>query len=223
MSELYPDVVVTAGGTRESIDDVRYITNFSTGEFGHALAGQFAQLGHRVLLLAPDEVIQRFGTVKGVTHRPFTSAESLRSELLSVESAKLVFQAAAVSDYAPVLTSGKISSDNDELVLTLKRVPKILPQLRGHFGLKTVIVGFKLLSGVTEDELVGAGVAQIVHNRTDYCIANDLQKISAPSDASNRTIHFVHNDGSYETTIGSTDKVAQFISQKIDVNKRVIV
>lgn len=210
-----PDVVVTAGGTREHIDDVRYLGNFSGGKLGHALAGAYAELGHRVLLLAPNCVPERHGEIDGVEHRPYTSAASLRAELLAVPAARLVLHGAAVSDYTPEKVEGKLSSDEDELVIRCRRTPKILPELRGHFGDGAQLVGFKLLSNVAETELIGVATRQIAACRTDACIANDLQELQETG----RRLHIVAPDGTYQTVEGDTSAVAAQIAGALPVER----
>jgi phosphopantothenoylcysteine synthetase/decarboxylase len=205
------EVIITAGGTREQIDDVRYIGNFSGGRLGHSLATQYAKLGHQVLLLAPTNVIDRFGLPDGAEYESFTSAESLRDRLLAQTSARLVLHAAAVADYMPERTYGKLSSDSDELVLRLKRTPKILPNLRSHFGDTTMIVGFKLLSNVNRSVLMAAAVQQIQASGTNLCVANDLQLIGEE-----REIHIVRPDGDYDTIRGTTENVAHSMYQSLE-------
>jgi phosphopantothenoylcysteine decarboxylase/phosphopantothenate--cysteine ligase len=173
------DVVVTAGGTREKIDDVRYIGNFSSGRLGHSLAEQYGRIGCRVLLLSPKSTVERFGEIDGVQHAAFESALDLQNLLRQVKSAKLVLHSAAVSDYTPKRVQGKISSNQEDLTIKLKRNPKILAGLRDHFGPSTTLVGFKLLSGSSEEDLIAAARAQIETNSTDFCIANDLQEVCA--------------------------------------------
>lgn len=207
-----PDVVITSGGTQERIDDVRYIGNFSGGRLGRAMAESYAQLGHQVLLLAPNSVAERFGIPDGVEHRSFSSAQSLEEAIHEIPEAKLVLQAAAVSDYTPERCEGKISSDQEELVIRLKRNPKILKGLRQHFGEQTQIVGFKLLSSVSENELIDVAQTQISNCQTDACIANDLQDIKET-----RKIHIVKPDGSYQTISGDTEEVAFQISTALPV------
>ena len=206
---------------------MRYIGNFSTGQLGAALAERYVALGHSVVLLAPQSVagwcpnlFDPFWEENPFQFRTFESSDDLRRELLSLSSARLVLHAAAVADYAPVKVEGKISSDQDELTVQLRRTPKILSELRDHFGDTTTIVGFKLLSGVPEDELIKVASAQIMKNDTNYCVANDLQERNTEFRYSKRKLHVVHPDGSYESTVGSTDEVATFISQKIGVRKR---
>lgn len=205
-----PDVVITAGGTKEKIDDVRYVSNFATGELGHTLAETYAGLGYHVLLLAAGAVTDRFGRLSGVEHCEFTSAADLQSKLLGINAASLVFQSAAISDYTPVAIEGKISSDQDELVIRMRRAPKILPQLRQHFGPDTTLVGFKLLSGASETTLLSIAQAQIEQCGTDYCIANDLSNIGV-----RRQIHIVEPDGTYQSFNASVPDLAIDIAKAI--------
>lgn len=209
-----PDVVVTAGGTREYIDDVRYLGNFSGGKLGHALASAYAELGHKVLLLAPNCVPERHGVIEGVEHRPYISAASLQTELLTIPAARLVLHGAAVSDYTPTRTEGKLSSDDEELVIHCQRTPKILPQLREHYGDNTQLVGFKLLSNVAETKLIDVATKQIATCNTDACIANDLQELTAT-----RRLHIVAPDGEYQTTEGDTRTVAEQIAEALPVEE----
>lgn len=172
------EVVITAGGTREKIDDVRYIGNFSGGRFGHAIASIYAKYtDNDVLFIAPNDVVQRYGVPEGVEHRAFSSASELRERLMEVDSASTVYHSAAVADYTPIFHEGKISSDQDELVLHLKRTPKIIAELRDYFGKDTKLVGFKLLSSATKRQLFLAAAKQMDSNDLDFCIANDIQDI----------------------------------------------
>ena len=211
-----PNVLIAAGGTRESIDDVRYIGNFSGGALGHALAEQYANFyceEDKVALLSPKSVPDRYGHLWDVNHENYTDAQSLQTSILSRNGVNLILHAAAVADYTPKPTIGKISSDQDELIIRLKKVPKILPMLRKHFGKHTTIVGFKLLSNVPEDKLIAVARKQILDCNTDYCIANDLQDISTNS----RKIHIVDSSGDYMTYEGDTKYIAKKIVENIPI------
>lgn len=183
------EIIVTAGGTREPIDDVRYVGNFSGGRFGIAIAEAFAdqlgQLGHiiggpepNITLIAPKETVERFGLPSGVRHESFTNAASLQKTLLSrQETPGIIMQAAAVADFSPQKLDGKVSSDVESMTVNMMRVPKILPELRKRYGEIPYIVGFKLLSNVSERELVEVGRKQRIDNRLDLTVANSLQEI----------------------------------------------
>ncbi|MBP9738948.1 hypothetical protein KBD20_04630 [Candidatus Saccharibacteria bacterium] len=183
------EIIVTAGGTREPIDDVRYVGNFSGGRFGLAIAEAFAdqvgQLGHiidgpepNITLIAPKETIERFGLPSGVRHESFTNAESLQKALLGRrETPDIIVQAAAVADFSPQKLDGKVSSNVESMTVNMLRVPKILPELRKKYGEIPYIIGFKLLSNVAERDLIEVGRKQLIDNRLDLTVANSLQEI----------------------------------------------
>jgi 8-oxo-dGTP pyrophosphatase MutT (NUDIX family) len=173
--------VVTAGGTSEPVDDVRVITNLSTGRFGAAIASALARRGLEVTLLAgkalashPEWVDSRVRMV------PFGSTSELDAALTtSIETPpELLFMAAAISDYAPLPAAGKIRSDQDELVITLRRNPKILGTLRARCGVGTFLVGFKLLSGVLPRYLQEVARQMMRRDHLNLVVANDLQELS---------------------------------------------
>lgn len=171
--------VVTAGGTSEQIDDVRVITNLSSGRFGHALAAELAHNNIDTTELCPKSTMERFGCEEEVRYEHFNTADSLHDLLVErTEKPDIILHAAAVSDYKPVRSLGKIPSDEESLTITLERTPKIIGELRGRYGSETFIAGFKLLSGVSEVELVKAAMSQLRRNRLNMVIANDLQNLT---------------------------------------------
>lgn len=180
MNKEVEKVVITTGGTKEPIDSVRFITNFSTGRFGYEIASQLADQGYSVKLLCPNEVQRQHSDApKNLEFINFTSTDSLKQELLKPqESPVIIFHAAAVSDYTvenPV--DGKISSSLERLNITLIKTPKIIDKLRDRFGHETFLVGFKLLSGVSRNELVQVAQKQNQRAHLNLTVANDLNKI----------------------------------------------
>lgn len=172
-------VLVVAGGTREPIDDVRVITNKSTGRFGGAIADALKDAGTEVHLLASKLMVRIYQPNHHV--QTFDSFEDLQQNIarLAVElKPDIVFMSAAVSDFSPVRTSGKIRSDAEELQLTLRRNPKLLASFREQFGIKTFLVGFKLLSGVTSEVLHDTAFTQVHDNHLNLTVANDLKAIT---------------------------------------------
>lgn len=170
--------VVTAGGTSEPIDDVRVVTNLSSGRLGANIALSLADSGVRTTLITsgvvPDEAPRGLTIV-----RIRTTADLVKAiEDANVEPVDLFFMAAAVSDYAPAPSAGKLSSDADELVVRMDRAPKILPTLRDRCGPFAFLVGFKLLSGVPEAELLRVARSQNARNRLDATFANDQSRFA---------------------------------------------
>lgn len=179
--------IITTGGTEEPIDDVRCVTNFSTGKFAHDIATELSVLHRtqpscRVLYEVQEFIPSRslLSSPADVTQIKFTTAASLRQLLLAPQQQNpdLVIMAAAVADYTPVKPSeGKISSNQSRLVIEMERTPKILAELRDRYGPETFIVGFKLLSGATRQELIRAGREQLEKYRLNLVIANDLRSL----------------------------------------------
>jgi phosphopantothenoylcysteine decarboxylase/phosphopantothenate--cysteine ligase len=176
-----PHVLITAGGTSEPLDDVRVLTNRSTGRLGLALARAFVRLGADVTVIGAAG-LQHHAEGLPVTVRfvPFTTAASLDAALTLELAARVdvLLMAAAVADYLPAPNPGKLSSDAPQLRIDLHRAPKILPTLRARAGAATKIVGFKLLSGVSESELIAVGDRQRAAASLDATVANDQQQLS---------------------------------------------
>jgi len=172
--------VVTAGGTEEAVDDVRVLTNVSTGRFGAAIARALVRRGIETTVLASRALAARRDELRGplrvVSFTTFRDLEAALAELTSYPP-DLLFMAAAVSDYAPVRAVGKIRSDAPSLEIVLTANPKLLPALRGSLGDRTVLVGFKLLSSVTPEQLVSVARAQALGGRLDLTVANDLAEL----------------------------------------------
>jgi len=102
------NVIVTAGGTIEKIDDVRFISNFSSGKMGEALALELYLAGANVTLLTS----KNHNLVKEINIIPFESVKDLKTKLDSLtKNNDYLFMAAAVSDYSPKYTKGKIKKD----------------------------------------------------------------------------------------------------------------
>jgi len=134
--------LVTAGPTREFIDDVRFLSNASSGRMGCALARAAKDAGGRVTLV--------YGAIAGAPPEcdrlvPVTSAEEMRNAVIEhAARADAIIMAAAVADYRPAeRTPGKIKKSADELVLRLARTPDILAELGRQKGGR-ILVGFAL-------------------------------------------------------------------------------
>lgn len=172
--------LVTAGGTREPIDDVRAIANTSTGRFGVELARALAARGVDVALLASREAAR----LPGLDHPRITVAtfESFGDLAARLEAAcgaqpDLILMAAAVADYSPVPFAGKRPSDAPTWTLELTRNPKLLDRLRGWCP-RARIVGFKLVSGVNRTARVELAAKQNRRAALDATVVNDARELA---------------------------------------------
>ncbi|HYN63674.1 MAG TPA: phosphopantothenoylcysteine decarboxylase [Candidatus Limnocylindrales bacterium] len=163
-------LLVTAGGTREPIDSVRVIANTSTGRLGARIADEAVAAGHEVLLLHATQAALPSRPCRRVSFE--THADLGRLLEQHAPQADAIVQAAAVADYVPVASTGKLPSDLPELVLRLRRAPKLIDGLRALCP-KAWLVGFKLTSGVDQDEQVAAAQALLVRARLDLVVVND--------------------------------------------------
>jgi phosphopantothenate-cysteine ligase len=104
---------------------------------------------------------------------------------------------------------GKIPSDAEDLVIFLQRTPKVISMLRG-LAPKAVIIGFKLLDGVTEARLIETAQALLRRNDCDFVLANDLQNIGGDAHIG----HLIARDGS-RVTYGSKEEIARGITEAL--------
>jgi phosphopantothenate---cysteine ligase (CTP) len=177
--------IVTAGPTYESLDEVRRLTNFSTGKLGAQLARHLGAHGHTVTLLQGYYAIHREDT-GGATLETFTTTDDLAARLhrLAREGFDAVFHAAAVSDFkfgkvwertatGELLEAraGKVSTRSGTLLAELVPTVKILAGLRAVFP-RACLVGWKYeVDGARADALAKAE-RQLAECRTDACVAN---------------------------------------------------
>ena len=173
-------VIVTCGPAIAPIDQVRRITNFSTGELGVLLSNAFAAAGHSVLCLKGEAATTGLPLAGHVERRTFSTNGDLAEKLRSAGEADAVFHAAALCDYevddvrdgdGNLQSGGKIPSRSGALVLRLKPAAKVLPTLRAQFpGAR--LVGWKYeLNGSREDALAAAR-RQLAGARSDLCVVN---------------------------------------------------
>jgi phosphopantothenoylcysteine decarboxylase/phosphopantothenate--cysteine ligase len=178
--------IVTAGPTFEPLDDVRRLTNFSTGRLGTELANFLAARGHRVTLLIGAAATYA-GERKAQSVKTFSTTADLRAKLKACSGKKVdaIFHAAAVSDFAfgqifaetkageftALKASKKISTRQGQLLAELVSTPKIIAELRGWFP-KTKIVGWKFEAEGQRADALRAAKKQIMDCATDFCVAN---------------------------------------------------
>jgi len=178
--------IVTAGPAYEPLDDVRRLTNFSTGRLGTTLANYLAARGHSVILLLGEQATY-VGERRAQRVESFSTTADLRSKLKTLAGKRVdaIFHAAAVSDFsfgrifAPdpvnklveIKSAKKISTRQGKLLAELLPTPKIIAELRGWFP-RTKIVGWKFEADGKRLEAVEAARRQIAECSTDLCVVN---------------------------------------------------
>ena len=176
--------LITAGGTREPIDAVRFIGNASTGETAAQLAEALLARGDEVTLLAAAHAraVQPHPGLRVEHFSSFADLAGLLKKELGRHAYNAVAHAAAVSDFLVVnaLPDQKLDSAAESLNLELTASPKLLDRIRGwSCSERLYLAGFKLLTGATEKQIAGAVARQRTAAGTDISVFNDSTDISA--------------------------------------------
>jgi phosphopantothenoylcysteine decarboxylase / phosphopantothenate---cysteine ligase len=176
-------VIVIGGGARESLDSVRSLTNESSGASAVALATQAHYRGADVELWAGSI---RVPVPPFLPVTPWRGVQDLRTlakkHRSALASAAAILVPAALSDYTVEQQPGKIpSNDHPTLTLTLRRAPKVLPELRRLAPHPTCLVAFKLLAGADERHLEDGARRLREESGADWVVANDVATMGSPS------------------------------------------
>jgi len=166
-------ILVTAGGTREAIDPVRFIGNRSSGKQGVALAVAAADRGAEVTLIAANLEVDVPATVQVVRVRSTLDLEKAATS--AAETADIVIMAAAVADYRPeTVADAKIKKDvqGDVLDLRLVKNPDILAGLAANRRAGQVIVGFAAETEPDDAKLRQLGAAKVARKGADLLVVN---------------------------------------------------
>jgi phosphopantothenoylcysteine decarboxylase/phosphopantothenate--cysteine ligase len=168
-------VLINAGPTREQIDPVRFISNYSSGKMGIALADAAADYGADVdLVLGPVDILPHNRSVK-ITN--VTSAESMTKECKArFPKCDIAVLAAAVADFTPGIVSGKkIKRGDNDLIIKLKPTTDIAAELGRMKTEKQLLVGFAL---ETDNEIENA-IAKLKRKNLDMIVLNSLKEKGA--------------------------------------------
>jgi len=198
-------IVITAGGTSEKIDNVRKITNSSSGKLGMIIANYLLKEKNIIIyyVCSKNSLKPLDERVKVIEIEGTMDLKKEIENLLSNEKIDFFIHSMAVSDYLTdyvtsldkikesikfannieesfanieVIKANKISSYEDNLVIVLKRTPKIISMIK-DLSPSTYLVGFKLLDGVSNEELINVAKKLRDKNKCDLVVANDLHTI----------------------------------------------
>jgi phosphopantothenoylcysteine synthetase/decarboxylase len=175
-------VIVTAGPSFEPIDEVRRLTNFSTGELGVSLSNALARAGCEVFCLKGVGATYP-GGLERCHHVPFTTNDELLelfTKLSREQDIGAIFHVAALCDFrvkriedaaGQEQRSAKLDSRTKTLTLVLEPAKKVISELRTLFP-RAVVVGWKYELAGTRAQALGKAWRQIRENRTDACVLN---------------------------------------------------
>ncbi|MCL5073788.1 MAG: bifunctional phosphopantothenoylcysteine decarboxylase/phosphopantothenate--cysteine ligase CoaBC [Actinobacteria bacterium] len=187
-------IIVTAGGTIEKIDDVRFITNKSSGKMGVCIAEECYLHGADVLLLRSKSAVKPDYPIK---EKIFETASDL-FELIKKEIKNYDFfiHTAAVSDFKLEKTiKGKISSKKS-ITIKLKPAIKILDQIK-KLNPKIKLIAFKAEYGIPEKEMIEKAYNRLKECDADLVIANDVSKKNSGFESDYNEVFIISPDGKF--------------------------
>lgn len=203
-------VVVTAGGTKERIDPVRYITNDSSGKMGYQLAMAARDKGAKVVLISASTQLKHPFGMEVVA---VESAQQLSDAVFKeFESADIVIMAAAVSDYTPeTQATQKIKKKENQMVISLAKTQDILATM-GQQKSHQFLVGF---AAETHD-VAEYAMGKLEKKNADMIVANDVSKPHAGfNKETNEVTLFSKDTPPIELSVRSKRDIADSIIQEV--------
>ncbi len=203
-------VLVTAGGTREPLDAVRFVGNRSSGRMGVALAREARRRGARVVLLAANLGVEPPPDVE-VVETP-TAAEMAREARERAATADVVLMAAAVADYAPEPVEGKRPKGREPWELRLQPTEDILAALAADRN-GTVLVGFGAEAG---EEGLERKRRMLAEKHLDLVVFNDVSRPDIAFDAPDNEVVLITARGERLVAKAPKDRVAAEILDEVE-------
>jgi phosphopantothenoylcysteine decarboxylase/phosphopantothenate--cysteine ligase len=209
-------VLVTAGGTREPIDAVRYVGNRSSGRMGYAVAEQAAALGAEVTVIAANVTLPRQGWAGRIRSVEVETAAQLRDAAIAeFAAADVLVMSAAVADFRPAAAhDGKLKkTGRDELSLTLERTPDVLSGLAATRRPDQTLVGFAAEHGPGAVEY---GREKLQRKGLDAVVVNDVSQPGIGFDATDNEVTIVTATGDEAVPRATKAEVARAILATVD-------
>lgn len=208
-------VLITAGPTIEYIDPVRVITNLSSGRTGVLLASELVSAGAKVTLVyGPGSE----NPPKGAKIIPVKTTKEM-SDAVKKEMKKrfdVVIMSAAAADYTPEnQNQKKIKSSNSKVVIKLKKIPKIIEQIKKMQN-DIFLVGFKAETNLTKLALIKEARKKIIETGADLIVANDIGSKRYKENPQNNEVIIVDSKKTISSGWRSKEKIAKLIVKEIE-------
>jgi phosphopantothenoylcysteine decarboxylase/phosphopantothenate--cysteine ligase len=219
-------ILVTAGGTVEPIDNVRVITNVSSGETGAKLAELLTDFGCQVHLLHAENGKVADSRVEQSTFNTFNSLQKNMKFLLGNREFDAVIHTAAVSDFSVenLEINGQMRGpgefpkiqSNDKLTIHFKNNPKIVDEIKSYSRNKNLkLVAFKLTSRASEEERRQAVTKLREHSHADFVVQNDTSEINKVKQQHPFTLYDAQNKMPLENIQAlATELLQTFLKEK---------
>lgn len=234
-------IIITAGGTSEKIDNVRKITNSSSGKLGCTIANKLIELHEEKIdkiyyICSKNSIKPNYEKIEIVEISDTQDLEIAVRNLLNDNNINYFIHSMAVSDYTvdyvttaeslalniknnpnknvldlicnnkDNLTDSKISSNQENLIIKLKKTPKIISLIK-DISPNTYLVGFKLLDNVSEENLINTAINLKDKNNCNLVVANDLENIRK----GNHKAFIIKTSDNYIAAFGKEDIAEKLI------------
>jgi phosphopantothenoylcysteine decarboxylase/phosphopantothenate--cysteine ligase len=206
-------LLVTAGGTREPIDSVRFVGNRSSGRMGFAVAAEAARRGASVTVVAANVALPH---ADGVRYVDVETAEQLRlATRAEFGAADVLVMAAAVADFRPIAPAAdKISKSGREgLAVEMELTADVLVELAAERRPGQLVVGFAAEHG---DGAVDRARGKLERKGLDAVVVNDISRADIGFDADDNEVTLVTADGAEEVPQGSKAEIAVAILDAVE-------
>ena len=185
-------VLITAGGTREALDPVRFLGNRSSGKMGYALAEAAERRGAKVVLVTAPTALRPPARCEVVP--VITTAEMRHAVLGHIDDASIVIKAAAVADYRPVAASEQKMKRTGPLSIQLEPTEDILAEVVSRRRAGQLIVGF---AAETENAVVH-GRDKLLRKGADAIVLNDVSREGVGFDSDRNAVTFLTRDKAHD-------------------------
>jgi phosphopantothenoylcysteine decarboxylase/phosphopantothenate--cysteine ligase len=185
-------VLVTAGGTREALDPVRFLGNRSSGKMGYAMAEAAQRRGARVILVSAPTALRAPAQCEVI---PVTTTEEMRQAVLSrLDQATIVIKSAAVADYRPKVQAGQKMRRSGPLTLDLEPTGDILREVVELRRPGMLVIGF----AAETDDALSHGREKLLRKGVDAIVLNDVSREGIGFDSDRNAVTFLTQDRAME-------------------------
>jgi phosphopantothenoylcysteine decarboxylase / phosphopantothenate---cysteine ligase len=201
-------VIITAGPTIEKLDPVRYLSNFSSGKMGYALASAYCAQGATVHLISGPTQLNP--PADCIIHPVTTAKEMLETVKDKIINADIFIAAAAVADYTPLFHEQKIKKSDEHLTLKLEKTIDILSHVTTHHP-ETFSVGFC----AETNDLIDNAKKKLKAKKCNVIIANQIQQDGYPFNCDSNKLHFITKEKMIALPENSKTALAYLLADEI--------
>jgi phosphopantothenoylcysteine decarboxylase / phosphopantothenate---cysteine ligase len=207
-------VLVTAGGTREALDPVRFLGNRSSGKMGYAMAEAAQRRGARVILVSAPTALRAPAHCEVI---PVTTTEDMRQAVVSrLDQATIVIKSAAVADYRPRVQADQKLRRSGPLTLELEPTGDILREVVEQRRPGMLVIGF----AAETDDALAHGREKLLRKGADAIVLNDVSREGVGFDSDRNAVTFLTRDRAIEMPEMTKRELADHLLDEIVALRR---